>query len=101
MGRQPVTPPRPRRLRKRANLHLAAGFRTVAIREEIEPMRPVEIGLVDTTGTVHPHTMSAAVAAFNIQVSQHLRQYWGFAPEVIVRLHPKSKPIPRGVWPIK
>ena len=51
-------------------------------------MKPVEIALVDTTGKVHPHTMSAAAAAFNIQVSQHLRQYWGFAPQVTVRWFP-------------
>jgi hypothetical protein len=101
MDRQPVAPLRPLRLRERSNLHADASFRTIAIGGETEPMRPVEIGLVDTTERVHRHTMSAAVAAFNIQVSQHLRRYWGFAPEVIVRLLANSKPIPRGVWPIK
>jgi hypothetical protein len=64
-------------------------------------MRSVEIGLIDTTETVDTRTMAAAVAALNIQVSQHLRQHWGFAPDVTVRLLTKAEPIPREVWPIR
>jgi hypothetical protein len=64
-------------------------------------VRSVEIGLIDTTGTVDPKKLSAAVAALNIQMTQHLRQYWSIAPAATVRLLANDEPIPLGVWPIR
>lgn len=63
-------------------------------------MRPIEIGLVDTTGTVGPHTMADVVAALNVQVTQHLPRYWSTAPDAIVRMVTEPQRIPRGVWPV-
>lgn len=63
-------------------------------------MRPIEIGLVDTTGLVGLHTMADVVAALNVQVTQHLLRYWTKAPDAIVRLVTEPQRIPRGVWPV-
>ena len=63
-------------------------------------MRPIEIGLVDTTGLVGPHTMADVVAALNVQVTQHLPLCWSKAPDAIVRLVTEPQRIPPGVWPV-
>lgn len=64
-------------------------------------MRPVEIGLVDTTGkNIDIDTMAAAVAALNVQITQHLPRYWSTVAPAVVRLLTKPEPIPPSVWPI-
>ena len=63
-------------------------------------MRPVEIGLVDTTGAVDIGLMAATVAALNAQITQHLSQFWSTVPAV-VRLLTEPKAIPQGVWPLR
>jgi hypothetical protein len=64
-------------------------------------MRPVEIGLVDTTGTVDIKIMAATVAALNVQITQHLPQFWPTVPAAVVRLLTEPNPIPQGVWPLR
>ncbi len=44
--------------------------------------------------------MAAAVAALNVQITQHLPQFWRTAPAAIVRLLTEPHAIPAGVWPI-
>jgi hypothetical protein len=63
-------------------------------------MKPVEIGLIDTTGSVDTHLMAATVAALNVQV-KHLRQYWTNAPEATAILLTAAKAAPPGVWQIQ
>src|SRR5579863_5742935 len=64
-------------------------------------MRPIEIGLVNTTTKrVPPAKMADVVAALNVQVTQHLPHHWNTVPDAVVRLVPDQNHIPRGVWPV-
>ncbi len=65
-------------------------------------MRPIEIALIDATREqqINPRLMAAAVAALNVQVTQHLPRCWSTAPAAIVRQLNKPEQIPPGVWPI-
>lgn len=64
-------------------------------------MRPVVLGLVDTTNTIDAETLATTAAALNVQVTQHLPQYWRTAPPAVVRVLTDPDNIPPGVWPIK
>lgn len=64
-------------------------------------MRPVEIGLVDATGTVGAKVLAEVVAALNVQVTHHLPRHWSTAPAAVVRLLADPHEIPLGVWPIQ
>jgi hypothetical protein len=63
-------------------------------------MLPVVVGLVDTTGTIDPDVISAAASALNVQVTQHLPQYWTTAQPAVVRAFTNASAIPQGVWPV-
>jgi len=62
-------------------------------------MLMVKVGLVDMTGKVDPHTMTAAAAALNIQVTRDLPQFWPIS--ATVSYLPDSNRIPQGVWPVQ
>jgi hypothetical protein len=62
-------------------------------------MSLVQVGLVDTTGTVDVDTLHAAAAAFNVQVQRDLPQYWNV--QATVRLLASAKRTPVGVWPVR
>jgi hypothetical protein len=61
-------------------------------------MLPVQIGLVDTSGTIAAETMTAAAAAINIQVTRDLPQYWPISATVTSL--PSLDQVPQGVWPV-
>jgi hypothetical protein len=58
-----------------------------------------KVGLVDMTGKVDAHAMSAAVAAVNIQVTRDLPQFWPI--NATVEYLPDRHHIPQGVWPVQ
>lgn len=62
-------------------------------------MSLIQVGLVDTTGTVNADALHAAAAAFNIQVQRDLPQFWSI--QATVRLLPNPKKTPVGVWPVR
>src|ERR1700693_2515296 len=62
-------------------------------------MLMIKVGLVDTTGSVDPQTMTAAAAALNIQVTRDLPQFWPIA--ATVSYLPDPHHIPQGVWPVQ
>lgn len=62
-------------------------------------MLMVKVGLVDMTGKVDPHTMTAAAAALNIQVTRDLPQFWPISATVSYLSDPNS--IAQGVWPVQ
>jgi len=64
-------------------------------------MRPIEIGLVDTTGAVDLGKLAEVAAALEVQITQHLPKCWRTAPAAVVRVLTDAKNIPPGVWPIK
>ena len=62
-------------------------------------MTLVQVGLVDTTGQIATDLMQSVAAALNVQVSQHLTQYW--TVQASVQYLPNHKRIPSGVWPVR
>jgi hypothetical protein len=62
-------------------------------------MLPVKIGLIDGTGKLDHHTMSAAAAALNVQVTRDLPQFW--AVKATVAYLPGTDSVPQGVWPVQ
>jgi hypothetical protein len=62
-------------------------------------MLPIRIGLIDGTGKVDAHMMSAAAAALNIQVTRDLPQFWNIKASVAYL--PGTDSVPQGVWPVQ
>lgn len=62
-------------------------------------MPVIQVGLVDTTGSVNPDLVQAAAAALNVQVTRDLPQFWNVQATVLYLPH-HSK-IPAGVWPVQ
>ncbi len=62
-------------------------------------MSVLQVGLVDTTGTIDAELIESVAAALNIQVSRDLPQCWPV--QATVRYLPSAKKIPAGVWPVK
>jgi hypothetical protein len=61
-------------------------------------MLQIRIGRADTTGTVDNHTMAAAAAALNVQVTRDLPKFWNI--DASVEYLPDPHSIPQGVWPV-
>jgi hypothetical protein len=61
-------------------------------------MLPVQIGLVDKTGSIDPDTLAATAAAFNTLVQRDLPKFWHVHASVRALHNPKK--IPVGVWPV-
>lgn len=61
-------------------------------------MTVIQIGLVDTTGSVDPSFLETAAAAFNMQVMKDLPEFWTI--QATVRHLPSTTGIPSGVWPV-
>ena len=62
-------------------------------------MSLVQIGLVDTTGTLDAGLVQAAAVALNVQVTRDVPQFWDVQATVHY-LANKSK-IPAGIWPVR
>ena len=62
-------------------------------------MSVIQVGLVDTTGGLDPELVQSAVAAFNIQVTRDLPQFWNVTATITYL--PDAKKIPSGVWPVQ
>jgi hypothetical protein len=62
-------------------------------------MSLIQVGLVDTTGTVNADTLHAAAAAFNVQVQRDLPQFWPIQATVRMLANPRKTPV--GVWPVR
>ncbi|MBS0445140.1 MAG: hypothetical protein JSR59_04225 [Proteobacteria bacterium] len=62
-------------------------------------MTIVQVGLVDTTDALDPQFVQAAAAAFNIQVTRDLPQFWPIQATVIWLPHRHK--VPSGVWPVQ
>jgi hypothetical protein len=61
-------------------------------------MSVIQVGLVDTTGTLDAALVQATAAALNMQVMRDLPQYWNV--RATVQYLPDPKRIPVGVWPV-
>jgi hypothetical protein len=66
--------------------------------EEVR-MSVIQIGLVDTTGSLDPELVQSVAAALNIQVTRDLPQFWSVNATVIYLPHAKKVPV--GVWPVQ
>lgn len=62
-------------------------------------MSVIQIGLVDTTGSLNPDLVQSVAAALNIQVTRDLPQFWSVSATVIYL--PSPHKIPVGVWPVQ
>jgi hypothetical protein len=62
-------------------------------------MSVIQVGLVDTTGSINPELVQAAAAALNIQVTRDLPQFWNV--QATVQYLPHAKKVPAGVWPVQ
>jgi hypothetical protein len=62
-------------------------------------MSVIQVGLVDTTGSINPDLVQAAAAALNIQVTRDLPQFWNV--QATVQYLPNHSKIPAGVWPVQ
>jgi len=62
-------------------------------------MSLIQLGLVDTTGAIHPELVQSAAAALNIQVTRDLPQFWSVTATVMYL--PSPHKIPAGVWPVQ
>jgi hypothetical protein len=62
-------------------------------------MSIIQVGLVDTTGSVNPDLVQAAAAALNLQVTRDLPQFWNV--QATVQYLPHATKIPAGVWPVQ
>jgi len=61
-------------------------------------MSLIQIGLVDSTGSIDPALVQATAAALNIQVTRDLPQFWNVQATVLYLPDPTQ--IPAGVWPV-
>lgn len=62
-------------------------------------MSVIQVGLVDTTGTIDPDLVQSVAAALNIQVTRDLPQFWHVAATVLYL--PNHNKIPASVWPVQ
>ncbi len=62
-------------------------------------MSVIQVGLVDTTGSINPDLVQAAAAALNVQVTRDLPQFWSV--QATVQYLPHASKIPAGVWPVQ
>lgn len=62
-------------------------------------MSVIQIGLVDTTGSLDPELVQSVAAALNIQVTRDMPQFWQI-PATVIYL-PSHKSIPADVWPVQ
>jgi hypothetical protein len=62
-------------------------------------MTVIQVGLVDTTGSINADLVQAAAAALNIQVTRDLPQFWNV--QATVQYLPHHRRIPSGVWPVR
>ncbi len=62
-------------------------------------MSVIQVGLVDTTGSLDPELVQSVAAALNLQVTRDLPQFWPVSATVIYL--PNHKKIPVGVWPVQ
>lgn len=62
-------------------------------------MSVIQVGLVDTTGSINGDLVQAAAAALNIQVTRDLPQFWNV--QATVQYLPNHGKIPTGVWPVQ
>jgi hypothetical protein len=62
-------------------------------------MTPIQVGLVDTTGEIDTNLMQAAAAAYNVQVTRDLPQFWNV--QATVQYLPSAHKLPAGVWPVQ
>jgi hypothetical protein len=62
-------------------------------------MSVIQVGLVDTTGSINPDLVQAAAAALNIQVTRDLPQFWNV--QATVQFLPHAGKVPAGVWPVQ
>ena len=61
-------------------------------------MSLIQIGLVDSTGSIDPALVQATAAALNIQVTRDLPQFWNVQATVLYLPDPTQ--IQAGVWPV-
>jgi hypothetical protein len=62
-------------------------------------MSLIQVGLVDTTGSLDAELVQATAAALNIQVMRDLPQFWNI--QATVRYLPSTGRVPAGVWPVQ
>jgi hypothetical protein len=62
-------------------------------------MSIIQVGLVDTTGSLDPELVQSVAAALNIQVTRDLPQFWSVTATVLYLSNPKK--VPAGVWPVQ
>jgi hypothetical protein len=62
-------------------------------------MSVIQVGLVDTTGTIDAELVQSVAAALNIQVTRDLPQFWNISATVMYLPNPHK--IPAGVWPVQ
>lgn len=62
-------------------------------------MSVIQVGLVDTTGSVDAELVQTAAAALNVQVTRDLPQFWNVQATVLYLPH--ANKIPAGVWPVR
>jgi len=62
-------------------------------------MSLIQVGLVDTTGSLDAELLQAAAAALNVQVMRDLPQYWTVSATVMYLPNPSK--VPAGVWPVQ
>lgn len=62
-------------------------------------MSIIQIGLVDTTGSLNSELVQSVAAALNIQVTRDLPQFWNVKATVMYL--PSPHKIPAGVWPVQ
>jgi hypothetical protein len=62
-------------------------------------MSLIQVGLVDTTGSLDAELVQSVAAALNIQVTRDLPQFWSVTATVLYLSSPKK--IPAGVWPVQ
>lgn len=62
-------------------------------------MSVIQVGLVDTTGSLDPDLVQSVAAALNIQVTRDLPQFWNVSATVIYLSSPHK--VPAGVWPVQ
>jgi hypothetical protein len=61
-------------------------------------MLQINLGIVDTTNSIHPTMLAETAAAINIQVTRDLPQFWPVSATVATLPNPNS--IPQGVCPL-
>ena len=62
-------------------------------------MSLIQVGLVDTTGSLDSELVQSVAAALNIQVTRDLPQFWSVTATVLYLSNPKK--VPAGVWPVQ